>query len=246
MTQISDIDLQAFVDGELDPMRRIAVIDHLIKEPQACRQVLLDLKIAETLRASRAVPMSDDDRGVALARSLSARVNRSRLFSARSAFGGAVAAALALAVGLGVAIGFQKPPLYLQEALESRQAATVRLAMRSQIETVGFDSRDIRSATRIRVPELPDGWRIVDAQVFPSDFGPALQLSIATADGGTVSLFATHARAGAPAQPQLTKINDATLVAWETAGNTYVMSGHPAEPETLLDAAHDLADNKFA
>lgn len=246
MTHISDIDLQAFVDGELDSARRIAVLDHLTKDPQACRQVLLDLKIAEALRARRAEPLVDDDHGATLARSLSARVNRPGLFSLRSALGGAIAAMLALAVGLGAFVSFQRPPLYLREALESRQAASVRLAMRSQIETVGFDSSDVRLATRIRVPELPQGWRITDAQVFPSDFGPALQLSIATGDGGTVSLFATHARAGAPARPQLTRVDEAALVAWEAGGNTYVMSGHPTEPESLLEAAHDLADNKFA
>ncbi len=49
---ITDSDLIAFVDGQIDPMRRLEVEAHLAAHPQAAARVMADLHDRDALRAS--------------------------------------------------------------------------------------------------------------------------------------------------------------------------------------------------
>lgn len=243
MNQVTDSELQAFVDGQLDSQGRIEVLDHLLRDRDACARTLQDLRAVELMRTLAGRRVAASETVTALARRLE---QRAKLPERRWRFAlAAGVVGLSLTLGLGAPIANARPPEYLQEALESHQAATVRQHMASHSERTAFDPGDIRTATRIQVPTLPAGWRITDVQVVPSDFGPAVQLSMETDAGQPLSLFATYGRAGAPDRPRAVRIDRAELVSWQNAGNTYVLIGGGGR-EALLRAADDLADNRLA
>ncbi|TXN50239.1 anti-sigma factor, partial [Methylobacterium sp. WL18] len=52
MDPITDDDLIAFVDGQIDPMRRLDVEAHLAAHPGAAAQVMADLHDRDALRAA--------------------------------------------------------------------------------------------------------------------------------------------------------------------------------------------------
>jgi anti-sigma factor RsiW len=192
--EITDAELQAFIDDQLDTEGRMDVLTHLLDNAPNCRRTSLDLRSREVMRAL---------------------AERATL------------------------------PSYYEETLEARRVALLRQAMVSQVETPDLDPKDIRTATRIRIPVLPHGWQIADVQLFPSDFGPAVQVSIRSAQGGSLFLFATHADTGAPGQPKVNRIGGTDLVAWSAGGNTYVLAGARLRGR-LIDMADDLADNRFS
>ena len=137
-----------------------------------------------------------------------------------------------------------KPPLYVADAVEAFQTGLLRADMPSQIETAKFDPRDVQRFTRIRVPQLPRGWRITDAQLFPSDEGPALQIMIRTAANKTVSIFAVRSAAKAPSIPVTVSQGDAAVAYWRTGDIAYALTGVEA-PAALDVAAEDLANNQL-
>ena len=252
MTRVTEIELQAFVDDELSNADRVHVLDHLLQDPQACTQVLLDLRSRDLLRALRD---ENDERPSVRILTAAERLQRHVrqrgerrpvLFSAK-----VIAATGASAVAL-MLIAFSPHegthanaaiPNYLAEAVVSQRTALLRQAMPSQPEAPLLDPSDIRAATQISVPKLPRNWRIVDVQLFPSDYGPSLQVSIRNAQDEPLSLFATFAPTGAPARPTTTQVRNENLIAWAREGNTYVLTGNTARDQ-LMSAAQDLADNQ--
>lgn len=207
---------------------------------------LIDLRNCELLRVLAATGPKPSSKLSELARKCGDHAARPKRFRVSHLAGLAAAAATALLIGLGI---FDRPAdepslAYLQEAVESQHAASLRHTMVSQVETPTFDPKAIRAATRISIPILPQGWSISDVQVFPSDFGPALQLSIRTSDGQALGLFAAHAELGAPSTPASARVSSDTLISWANSGNTYVLTGAIPQDD-LLRVAHDLADNRL-
>ncbi|MFL5192287.1 MAG: anti-sigma factor family protein, partial [Microvirga sp.] len=54
---ITEGDLLAYVDDQLDPARRIEVEEHLAQNPDAATRVMADLKDRDTLRLLHAAPL---------------------------------------------------------------------------------------------------------------------------------------------------------------------------------------------
>src|SRR3712207_9333687 len=54
---ITETDLLAYVDDQLDPARRIEVEEHLAQNPDAATRVMADLKDRDTLRLIHAAPL---------------------------------------------------------------------------------------------------------------------------------------------------------------------------------------------
>src|SRR3546814_15431563 len=92
-------------------------------------------------------------------------------------------------------------PEFVEEALMSHRTAMVRSRMPSQVEIPNFDPADVRNATHIAVPEMPRGWRVEDVQLFPSDYGPSLQLVTDVGPDRLLSLFTALATEDLPGVP---------------------------------------------
>jgi anti-sigma factor RsiW len=64
--------------------------------------------------------------------------------------------------------------------------------MHRQHKDPAYDPAEIRAATAIVMPSLPQSWDVVDVQVFPSTFGPSVEMVIRTEAFGSASLFAVR------------------------------------------------------
>ncbi|MGB3794951.1 MAG: hypothetical protein WA957_01445, partial [Alteraurantiacibacter sp.] len=130
----------------------------------------------------------------------------------------------------------------IDEAQEAYVASLARRQMASQIETVDFDRGEILEVTGIEVPALPVGWTVTDAQVYPSDLGNSVMMSLTTTSGEEVSLFAAEEEASLSEIPAM-DVNDGVAVAyWEEGPMVVALIGELDAPK-LLALAADLADD---
>lgn len=249
---ITECDLQAYVDDQLDAAGRLEVADYLVRHPNEAARVLADLSFRDAMRA-----LAGEEAGTAAApalaeeaRRLDAMLGRRRLLARLwRAMPIAAAAAVAVVVAGTWQYATLAPdaraavPALVQEALMSQKTAQIRARMPSQPETTHFDPKAVRSATRIAVPELPADWRILDAQLFPSDYGPSLQMVIDTGSDQPVSLFAVRSSGDFPEDPQTAVIDGQAVGYWSHEGNVYALTGE--QPADLIaEHAEDLASSQ--
>lgn len=250
---ISEFELQAYVDDQLDPVGRLEVADYLVRNPDVAARVLADLRTRDAMRALAFAPAAPvPDR---IGRSAEQLATALRRGGARRRFGRAALTAMVL-IGLSLASApywqdwhvvtpaKAAVPEFVEEALMSHRTAMVRSRMPSQVEIPNFDPADVRNATHIAVPEMPRGWRIEDVQLFPSDYGPSLQIVIDAGPERQLSLFAARASEGLPGVPVMANVMGDDIAYWAREGTVYVLMGGPAD--FLAPAASDLADNQDA
>jgi anti-sigma factor RsiW len=239
---ITDSDFIAFVDGQLDPMRRLEVEAHLAAHPQAAARVMADLHDRDALRASFRERMGPGpERNVALARRLD-RSLRWNLVTSRLKR----AAAIAVLVGAGWLahdeIGrFGVPDTMaatvdaslVDDARQARMVARLRAA--TAADGTAYDRERLRTVTGVELPPLPEGWKVRDLQVFPSRHGTGIEVTFEADLLGEVSLFATRAD-GRTGPAMLGDTAEGRVLAWTTGGNAYAVSG-PVGDAVLQRAA---------
>ncbi|QIB33785.1 anti-sigma factor family protein [Ancylobacter pratisalsi] len=254
---VSDDDLQAYVDDELDVARRIDVEAYLSAYPAAASRVMADLRIRDELRLSLAdTPRDVAQAGARLASTEAARrlegaLSRDRWMRAlrRVAAVGLLVGAGWLAhaefgpLGVSRVVASDLPPAYVEDAVRAHRTAQVRAGMLSQAGA-GYDPAEIRAATAIVLPVLPKDWAVEDVQVFPSAFGPSVEMSVKTQDFGTVSLFAV--RPGSFDVVPATSVPRGELNAayWQVGEVAYALVAH-APPRELDRTAARLARSLY-
>jgi len=240
---ICEIDLSAYVDGELDPERACQVELYLSRQPVLAARVMADLASRSALR------LIAGQHDTAAADGEQPETTRNRhLRSMRRQASFAMLAAAALAALIVPNIGGRSiatPPAYLDDAMMSHRITLMRARMASQTESPHFDAQDLERETRIRIPRLPDDWRVLDAQLFPSDEGPALQLLIQTAKGGALSIFAVRGDSTAPTEPSAVRWDGQSVAYWRKGDLSYAVIGD-GSPEEIDRIADDLEDNDLA
>lgn len=205
MSQVNDpvtnLDLDAYVDEQLEPGRRIEVEAWLAARPDSAARVMADLRSRDELRLALALPGASGKPSTSdAARRLERGLRRGRIFARFQQ-----AAAVALLIGAGWAaneiagplmvtesVASAPPPAYVEEAMRAHGTSSLRAAMVSQPEVPDYDPDEIRAMTAIVMPALPKDWRVKDVQVFPSSFGPSVELAAETGEFGPVSLFAVR------------------------------------------------------
>jgi anti-sigma factor RsiW len=196
---VTDADLDAYVDDQMDVARRIEVEAFLSARPEAAARVMSDLTTRDELRVALA-----GSRGMVrpatadAARRLERGLARIRVFGAlqRAAAVAVFVAAGWLANGIIGPISVTEvvasthPPAYVEEAIRAHRTTLVREAMPSQPEAPDYNADEIRAATAIVMPSLPTDWKVRDVQIYPSQFGPSVEMAVETKEMGLVSLFA--------------------------------------------------------
>ncbi|OLP55048.1 Fis family transcriptional regulator [Rhizobium rhizosphaerae] len=242
-------DLDAYVDGQLSPERRIQVEAHLAAHPDVAAKVMADLSLRGRLKMAL---HQGEPAGRQETREAARRLERSLRFSLYVERGRRMAAAAAIVAFAWTAtswlgpfratevVASEPPPAHVEEAVRAHQTALLRENMRSQPETRGYDREDIRAATAIVMPTLPDGWKVVDVQIFPSRFGPSVEVSIATADGAQRSLFAVRPGAFSVRPVNLYRIDGAEAADWQIGEVAYALVANQAT-DTLTREAERLS-----
>ncbi|MDQ0322569.1 anti-sigma factor RsiW [Pararhizobium capsulatum DSM 1112] len=245
-------DLDAYVDDQLDVARRIEVEAYLSEHPESAAQVMADLRIRGELRLAlangEATSTGRHDTREA-ARRLSQRLSTGRYITAFQRI--AAIAALVTAGWFGNAylgpfsatevVASVPPPAFVEEALRAHSTTMLRESMPSQHEVVNYDPADIRSATAIVMPELPKDWDVFDIQVFPSAFGPSVELVVTPDKGERLSLFAV--RPGSFNVQHVLQAEDGGLSAayWQIGDVAYALVSDKQGAKDLTETARRLS-----
>ena len=194
---VTDADLDAYVDDQLDVARRIEVEAFLSARPETAARVMSDLRTRDELRVALA-----GSKGMARPATADAARRLERVLARGRVLGvlqRAAAVAVFVAAGwlangmLGTVtkvVASTQPPAYLEEAIRAHRTTLMRETMSSQTEAPNYDSDEIRAATAIVMPSLPKDWKVRDVQVYPSQFGPSVEMVVEARELGLISLFA--------------------------------------------------------
>jgi anti-sigma factor RsiW len=246
---ITEADLQAYVDDQLDMARRIEVEDYLSRHPDSAMRVMADLRVRDALRLTfRSGPARPATGTMEAARRLQRSLDwigiKNRLRRV-----GAVAALVALgwfahaefgALGIRETEASLKVPPFVEDAVHAHRTALVRARMQSQPAAPRYDPTEILATTDIALPPLPDDWRVLDAQVFPSKEGHSVELTIDAGRLGTLTLFAARSSKFRVIVPTATGHDAQTIAYWQTGPLVYALTGKVPE-RPLLRAASEFA-----
>jgi len=232
---VSELDLMAYVDDQLDPERRIAVEDHLSRHPVLAAQVMDDLRRRDELRLAlteAASAMSNHRLELPaerLGRRLSFRMalHRNRRAVAASILVGAGWFAHAMFGGLGAdpASAAHILPVYADEAVAAHRTV------------LGEAQHDTVSATNaggtIPLPHLPATFFPVGSRLVPSERGSAVQMLIHGPDEELLTLFAVETDSFSIEPPHAEAVRDVNVAYWQSGWVAYVLSGTGDQKELL-------------
>ncbi|AOG08354.1 MULTISPECIES: anti-sigma factor [Rhizobium/Agrobacterium group] len=247
---VIEADLHAYVDDQLDVGRRIEVEAYLSENPAIAAKVMADLRVRDELRLALAgMPAVVRQETRDAARVLESAFNRPRTIDVIRR-----AAAVVLLVGagwiahgwiapgsIGEVVASVPPPQFVEEAVRAHQTAELREKMSSQSETSRFDPAEIRSATAIVLPAMPDDWTVRDAQIFPSTYGPSVELEVEPQFGERLSLFAVRPGNFAVQQVLLKQEGQTNAAYWQIGEVAYALISETQNPDRLAEQARKLA-----
>ncbi|RVB58666.1 anti-sigma factor, partial [Mesorhizobium sp. M7A.F.Ca.CA.004.06.1.1] len=137
-----------------------------------------------------------------------------------------------------------QPPAYVDEAVQAHRTTLVRESMPSQAETPNYNAGEIRAATAIVMPSLPTDWRVRDVQIYPSRFGPSVEMAVETKDMGLVSLFAIRPGTFDVVKPAIAPSGDISSAYFQIGDVAYAVVGR-SEVHDLDRAAETLAKTLY-
>lgn len=251
---ILESDLVAFVDRQLTPERRVAVAAHLAARPDEAARVMADIGHRDGLRlALGGSPVLGSATTAQAARRLEGRLRR-RPVMRRVRHAAALASLIAIGwfahaeigpLGIRSSVASVPAPAFVEEALAAHRTAEVRAGMVSQPEVARFDPTEILAATAIAMPALPGDWQVRDVQIFPSPFGPSVEMAVETGDFGALSLFAVRPGRFDVIAPDVTVTGGATAAYWQIGDVAYALIAEGAERRDLERTAEALAQTLY-
>ena len=248
---ITEADLHAFVDGQLEATRRIEVEDYLARHPDVAARIMADMRVQDMLKLAFAGKPAHPSLHLLEA---AHRLERSFAWR-RVGLRARQAAAIAFLIGLGwvahdrtgvFEIGdteaAPRPPAFVVDAQHAHETAQLRARMASQTATPVYDPAEILKETGITLPALPASWRVADVQVFPSHEGHSIEVSLEAPTLGRVSLFAGRISTAGVTAPTLARSATSRTVYWQSGALAYALTGSAPEP-ALKQAALKLSHN---
>ncbi|MEW6639926.1 MAG: anti-sigma factor [Pseudomonadota bacterium] len=230
-------DLDAYVDDELVPERRVEVTAYLASHPDAAAQVFADIHARSALKLALAGPAAEPaPHLVAAARRLERRLHMRdlRQWAAR-------AAAVAGLIGLGWYAHWQagaftipdndEAPAFVVDAVHAYRTHLARAQARMN------DAEEVFSRTRIAMPRLKDDWRLADVQTYPSPAGSSIEATLIAGALGQLSLFASRTGQDHSIQPTVSRSSHETTVYWQRGSTFYALTGN--RPEKVMRSIAD-------
>lgn len=191
MSNLTETDLHAYADGQLDDARRIEVEAHLAHDPAATESVRVWREQNETLRA-RYNPVLNEP---VPQRLLGARAAR-RLWP----YYALAAGAMGLSFGLGWMLQSYRTDRFVDTAALPRRAAVAYAVYAPEVRhpvEVGADQQDHlvkwlskRLGNELKVPVLTQqGYDLVGGRLLPGGKGPVAQFMYQDARGQRITLY---------------------------------------------------------
>ena len=118
----------------------------------------------------------------------------------------------------------------LASAAENRnrrayKTTAVREQIKPQSAAANYNPEEIRASTAIVLPELPGDWRVTDAQIYPSEFGPSVEMTVDAGRDGHLSLFAVRPGNFAVKEVSHIKRDDVQTAYWQIGEVAYALIG---------------------
>ena len=231
---IIDSDLDAYVDGELTVARRVEVESYLSEHPAIAAKVMADLSMRGELRMALA---GEGLSAKAETREAARRLERGLAYGrVLSSFQRVAAVAMLMATGWVAHTSFGAftasevnasvpAPAFVDDAVRAYRAMAVQGETKLQLGSGAYNPEDIRASTAIVLPELPADWRVTDARIYPSEFGPSVEMTVDAGKGGQLSLFAVR-----PGNFAVQKVSHATrdnvqAAYWQIGEVAYALIG---------------------
>lgn len=245
---ITESELAYYVDDQLTPARKVDVEAFLAHEPALAARIMDELKINHELRlaATNESGIPNPQTGNLALRLQRAMARQSLMHKLRPGFAAGFLV-LSGAVGGSLLTGaVSKPdvPDYVEVALQAHAVSQVRAVMVSQLEAPEYNREELLSATAIVMPSLPADWVVTDVQVYPSRFGPSVEMAIDAGTVGRASIFAARTGDFDVVKPTIAQHGDATFAYWQMDEIAYVLVGK-ADPSQILTVAQDLATSLY-
>jgi anti-sigma factor RsiW len=136
------------------------------------------------------------------------------------------------------------PPAYVSDAIMAHKTSSVRAGMASQPQTRSYDPAEIRASTGIVIPTMPDKWSVRDVQLFPSNFGPSVEMEVRSDNLGPVSLFAVRPGTFDVVKPKAVRVNDTSAAYFQIGDVAYALVSDAATAD-LENAAISLAKTLY-
>ena len=116
--------------------------------------------------------------------------------------------------------------------------------MTSQPKVSDYDPAEILSATAITMPALPRDWSVRDVQIYPSRFGPSVELAVHSDSIGDASLFAVRPGTFDVVKPTQTDVGGTASSYFQIGNVAYALVGR-GNPKELGASARKLADSLY-
>jgi anti-sigma factor RsiW len=243
--RVTDADLQAYIDGQLDTVGRIGVEAWLQEHPEAAAEVMEGLRLRDEVRLFLAAddwPAAPATIGLARqaarqlgSRSWGLRVRRGIAAAVLVGTGWLAHAELELFVDQVAAA--HPVPAYAGEAAEAYEAIRLKLAAGHAPDPVPTTLDAPRTGGQVPVPGLGQGLRFVGSDLVPWDGGTAV---VAIYRGGrgddVVTLFAAEAPSFAVSPPETARAHGRATVFWQAGPFAYALNGTLPEAELLAIA----------
>lgn len=248
MDRISEEELLAYVDEQLDVEQRIEIERYLISRPDVAERVMADLRARDQLRLAFAAKLPNPPQHV-----VAAAVKLERKLSWRRWLDyGRRAAAIAILITSGwiahAQFGYRAIsksqaapdyPSYVGEAVRAHRTAILRSQIQSQQGNHSYDPAELLAKTHVLVPTLPAGWQVTDMQIFPAEEGHSVEMDLQLENNVHVSLFAVQALNKATIAPTSVRISDDVAVYWQIGRHAYALTGG-ATPKDMAEAGMKL------
>ena len=235
-TAISEDDLLAYVDDQLDVARRIEVEAYLQEHPALAARVMQDMRQRDEIRLfleGDAVEQPSNRQPAATkVRSTSPPVRpRLRAAVAAAVFVGLgwTAHALFGTVLVDPAAAAHAVPVFANEAAKAHRTAMIAgptLGSRAPEEApqlARLASRPVGGG--LTVPTFPKDLLPVASRIVPWDGGAAVQVVYTTRDFERVTLFAAEDQRFAVSYPEVAKVDGLAVVHWRQGHHVYALSG---------------------
>lgn len=234
---IEKMDVEAYIDGELDLEHRFAVEDHLSRHPDLAAQVMAHFRDRSALQL---LSRLDFNLSRSLAETAEQVQKEGRAFWRRPAMG-LVAMSMTMTMMLAALNIASSPPSYIGFAAASHRSITERTHL-AAFTPISDRTQALLAASRIAIPRLPSDWRVVDVEVLHLTDVPALLLAVKTAEGHTLSILALRERSSAPRDPDTVRDGNQSVAYWRKGDFSYALTGE-GDPDQIDATADALADS---
>jgi anti-sigma factor RsiW len=239
---VSETDLQSFVDGELEPVRRFEIAHYLASHPALAAQVMADIGSNQALK----VLFGEARWPVAGKTVAAARKLERGLYIGQLMAWAARAAIVLLALGLvyfvhskagvfDIADEHSSQKAFVADAVHAYRTQLLLGHVTSLANAHGYDAEEvaqIRAATALNLPSILPGLQVTNVQIVPTHASAGIDAMIKTENNNQVALFAVRTDEDATIPLTVSKSATETTIYWQQGNLLYALTG--AEDEPLL------------